>query len=597
MAEFFAELKRRQMFRVAAAYLVVAWLAIQVVNNLSPALRLPEWASSFVVVLLLIGFPVALIFAWVQQMPSQGSPPARNAALDWTFVGALAVVLLFMGYQQLAPFSDRTQQVGVDAARSTSLDPRAGISVAVLPFTNLSSDAEQEFFSDGITEEITGALAKVPDLRVVARTSAFEFKGQNRNIQTIGQQLKATHVIEGSVRKAGDRVRITAQLIDTADGTHLWSDSYDRQLTDIFAIQEEIARAISASLRMPLGLRAGENLVNNRGIDPDSYQQYLRAKALYRARGLANLNTAVALAEQVVARNPDHAPAWALLSSAHTVLPNYASLPTLPPAQLFDVLEASRKKAEPAAQKAIQFDASLADGYVALGTVQSRAGKYLQAEELYAKALALDPNLPEALNMYSQMLSYLGDVDKSLVLRRQSLALEPFDPNSNLDLARLLWLSGEDEPALSILRSLDGQNRFIAMVQAGAGRFGEAIDTLSSAPSGAYPPDALAEGVRLLRMAPTEAARENAKPLGLLDFVYLFTGAPDRVLEAYERNVGAGWMSNGQTVFLWHSSFAPARKTERFKALMRNAGMVDYWRAKGWPEFCRPIGADDFACE
>src|SRR4029077_1085500 len=158
------------------------------------------------------------------------------------------------------------------AARAAAASPIGVISLAVLPFVNLSSDKEQEFFSDGITEEITAALAKVPDLRVVARTSAFQFKAQNRDIQGIGQQLHATHLIEGSVRKAGTRVRITVQLIKADDGTHIWSEDYNRELTDIFAIQEDIARAITTSLRMPLGLKPGENLVNNRAIGSEDYQ-------------------------------------------------------------------------------------------------------------------------------------------------------------------------------------------------------------------------------------------------------------------------------------------------------------------------------------
>src|SRR6185295_12490998 len=148
---------------------------------------------------------------------------------------------------------------------------------------NLSGDASQDFLSDGMTEEITAALAKVPGLHVVARTSAYQFKAQSRDVQSIGQQLHASHVIEGSVRRAGDRLRITVQLIDAAGGTHLWSETYDRQLTDIFAVQEDIARAVAASLRVPLGLNPGENLVD-RSLDPDSYQQYLRAKQLVRAR-------------------------------------------------------------------------------------------------------------------------------------------------------------------------------------------------------------------------------------------------------------------------------------------------------------------------
>src|SRR5262249_55236284 len=160
------------------------------------------------------------------------------------------------------------------------------ISLVVLPFANMSGDASQEFFSDGMTEEITSALAKIRDLRVVGRTSAFQFKGQNQDLRTIGQQLHATHLIEGSVRKAGDRVRISVQLIKADDGTHIWTEDYDRNLTDIFAIQEDIAQAIAASLRVSLGLSLGQNLVNNRKIDPETYyQQYLHANALLNGRG------------------------------------------------------------------------------------------------------------------------------------------------------------------------------------------------------------------------------------------------------------------------------------------------------------------------
>ena len=149
----------------------------------------------------------------------------------------------------------------------------------------MSGDAAQEFFSDGMSEEITSALAKIPDLRVVGRESAFQFKGEKKDLRAIGQSLNATHLIEGSVRKVGDRVRITAQLVQADNGLNVWTDSYDREMTDVFAIQEDIATAIAGALRMPLGLKQGERLVSNRSIDPESYQQYLRAKAMVRARG------------------------------------------------------------------------------------------------------------------------------------------------------------------------------------------------------------------------------------------------------------------------------------------------------------------------
>ena len=261
------------------------------------------------------------------------------------------------------------------------------------------------------------------------------------------------------------------------------------------------------------------------------------------------------------------------------------------------VAQSTRDKAEPAARKAIQFAPDLADGYRALAALESRSGKFLLAEELYLKALALDPNYPEALEGYSLLIVSVGRVKEGLVMKQQLHALEPFVPVSNRNLAMVLSMTGEDDAALAILKPVN-ENRLVdAIVLAGAGRFEEAADILMTAPSGTYPPDALKEAVRLLRMAPTTSAPQSPVPLGALDFVYLYAGAPGRVLEYYELNFEAGWVTSVPTSWLWHPSYAPARKTERFKALMRKGGMVDYWRERGWPDLCRPMGADDFVCD
>jgi adenylate cyclase len=281
MAGFFAELKRRNIYRVAAAYAVVAWVLLQFVNNISPGLNLPNWAISFVIVLLAAGFPIALIFAWIHELAPEAPGVAGRVAagkMDVVLAGALFAVIGLVSYQQLAPGTRPARQADLEAARAAAATPATAIALAVLPFANLSGDAGQEFFSDGMTEEITSVLAKIPDLRVVGRTSAFQFKGQNRDLRSIGQALSATHLLEGSVRRDGTRLRITAQLIKSDDGVHVWTESYDRELTGVFAIQEDIATAIAGALRMPLGLAPGERLVSNRAIDPESYQSYLRAK-------------------------------------------------------------------------------------------------------------------------------------------------------------------------------------------------------------------------------------------------------------------------------------------------------------------------------
>jgi TolB-like protein/Flp pilus assembly protein TadD len=481
--------------------------------------------------------------------------------------------------------------------------PDAPISIAVLPFANLSSDAEQEFFSDGITEEITSALARIPDLIVIGRTSAFQFKGQNKDLRAIGKALSAGYLIEGTVRKAGDRVRITAQLIRTDSGVHIWTENYERGLNDIFATQEDIARAIAASLRVPLGLPQGENLVTSRSIDPEAHEQYLRAKALLGTRGEGNssVRETVALLETVVARAPNYAPAGALLALAHTYVPRAE------PAYLSGSVEVIRRtvdasfsRAESEAQRAIELDAASADGYLSLARVHEMRGDYLHAEEFFAKALAADPHSPEALSTYANMLAAAGRLKEALAMKRRALALEPFVPAYNSSAAFLLWLNGQDDAAIAMLERMSPSERrtqFLAMMHASAGRYGKAADILLETPSDRYPPGIVEQGANLLRTAPSAAASpQTLAALGNLDFVYLHIGAADRVNDYSERLADIRHLGFVAVAFYWHPSAAPARKSERFKTILRTAGLVDYWRAKGWPEFCRPVGADDFAC-
>jgi TolB-like protein/Flp pilus assembly protein TadD len=602
---FFAELKRRHIYRVAAAYAVVAWVLLQLVNNVAPVLDLPVWVARALLLALVIGFPVALFFAWMRELAhADGATRAATGKFDWCLMGALVAVIALVSYQQLAPVtgSRTAQQAGI-VNGSAGTD---GISVAVLPFVNLSSDKEQEFFSDGMTEEITSALAKIPSLRVVARTSAFEFKGQNRNVQSIGQALHATHIIEGSVRKDGNEVRITAQLIKADDGTDLWTESYNRELKGVFAIQEEIAQAIAASLRVPLGLKAGETLVSNRTGDTESYQDYLRAKALVRARGLESLTEAAKLLEQVVARDQNYAPAWALLAETYQLLPNYD------PAFYSGSVEALRRtvqdslpKAEEAARKATALDANSAEAYVALGQVLDKAESHAQAEDAFKRALALDPNNPEALYWFSQTLYGAGRLKEALAVKQRLHTLEPFVPVFNWNLAAVLTANGMPEAAAAILKDIPLKDlpptasntirRYLALAYASQGRFKEAADALTKISRGAYPERMVADAMRLLRSAPAKTASpQDLPPLGTFEFVYLYVGAPDRILELYEGNHEAGYgVSN---VSLWLKAAAPVRKTERFKALMRNIGFVAYWRAKGWPDLCHPTTGDDFEC-
>jgi TolB-like protein/DNA-binding SARP family transcriptional activator len=512
----------------------------------------------------------------------------------WILAGGLAAALVaFFLLYQLAPGT------GTPAAQRQQA---GAISIAVLPFANLSSDPEQQFFSDGITEEITSALARIPDLGVVGRSSAFQFKGENRDLRAVGQSLGATHLIEGSVRKAGDEVRITAQLIQADNGLHVWTATYDRHLTDIFAIQEEIALAIAGALRTPLGLQPGGALVSNRDIDPESYQQYLRARATIRSNQGRGRLAAIGMIEQVADRYPGYAPAWAQLALGYMRMgvgtPDQ-SVP--PPATVEERRRAEQEwllKAEAAARRAIELDANLADGYTLLGVTIVLRGNYLQADELFSKALALDPFHPEAMHFYAILLSGVGRVKDALAMRERLISIEPLIRVYNGNIETLFWIVGQTDAAIASA----GARRLsaaLARMYSAQGRYAEAAGALMMIPPGSPPEGMVEEAVRLLRTAPAAAASPQSLPRldGNLGFVYLHVGAPERTLQPLEDDLAAGSLVPLSIAPFWHPSYAPARKTERFKAFARSAGLVEYWRAKGWPEFCGPVGADDFTCE
>jgi TolB-like protein len=599
MAKFFAELKRRQIYRVAAAYAVVAWLLLQLVNNVTPLMRLPDWAGSFFLTALIVGFPVALLFAWIQQLaPGGESSKTTTGKLDWVLIGALIVVIGLVSYQQLASNGAITAQPqpGVDAAKAAAASPTTGISLAVLPFSNLSGDPNQEFFSDGMTEEITSALARIPDLRVVARTSAFEFKNQNRNIQSIGQQLNATHLIEGSVRKAGERVRITVQLIKADDGTNMWSENYDRELTDIFAIQEEIGRSIATSFNMRLGLAPGQNLVADRPKDQETYELYLKGVTALRTRSRQELN----LLEQVVARDPNFAPGWAKLSQARLEMRTYFERQG-DPSKMLPLMNG----AEEAARKAIALAPNYAGGYAALAATMANRGKWLEAMDFFKQGLERDPEEPELLNSYSMTLIKLGYVKQSLAAHERVILVEPLVPLYNRQTAQALMANGDVDAGLSEFQRLDrGRSAplFLWAALAHHGRFAEAADALlkggpSTNTSGPYAQPLVEAAAQVMRAQASKTRTPAELPdfFSELNFVYAYAGTPERMLDWPEAALKEA--EYRPLNFIWWPLPSSVRKTERFKTLMRDAGIVDYWKARGWPDLCKPVGANDFACE
>jgi TolB-like protein len=517
-------------------------------------------------------------------------PHPRSAAV----AGLLLLVVAYGSYWLSTTRDARPAAATTDSPAQPA--PASELSIVVLPFTNLSGDDAQAYFSDGMTEEVTAALVKVPGLRVVARTSAFQFKDQGQDVRAVARSVGASHLVEGSVRRDGARVRVTAQLVEAESGTHLWAESYDRDYDNMFAIQDDIAKAIAVALRIPLGLQVDSERIG----DLDTYQKFLRARAMVHTRGYGSLAEATVLLEQVVDADPWYAPAWAYLAQSYVFALNYH------PAWLSGDFEALRPvvavsmpKAERAARRAVELDPNLADGHAVLGLTLELRGDLMAAEDLYRKALVLDPANPDALHFYSRLQAEVGRFKEALVMRQQLQVLDPFVPVYNQVTSWLHWVSGETDAAFALDAALPAFYRGYSSPRllASLGRYEEAAALIRTNPAGMFEPGVVEAAADLLRSAPTPAASSEALPsLGWFNFVYVHVGALGRTLEFYEGGVDVGYSVSISNFLLWHPYYGALRQTERYKRFMRDRGVVDYWRQRGWPELCRPIG-DDFSCE
>ncbi len=420
---FFDELKRRKVVRLAIVYAAVAFAVIEAADVIVPRLNIPDWTVTVLIVLVLLGFPIALALTWAFDITPRGV--TRTGVLTtgevvvvrrtpWLSPASLMTVVVALAVGGTAGWVLRAG----DRAAASAAGPGDRPSVAVLPFVNMSSDPEQEYFSDGMTEEILNALAKIPELRVAARTSAFAYKGANTDLRQVGRELGVNAVLEGSVRKEGEALRITAQLINVDDGFHLWSETYNRSLQGVFAVQEEIAASIADALRVPLGLGAGQALVPHRTDDFEAYEMYLQARSLYKKRGAA-VERAILLFNQVIERDSSFAPAWAGLAEAYAVLPFYTS------GADSATWENALTEAEIAAVTALELDSAIASAHIAMGNVRRDRWEWEAAEEHYRRALRLDPDYADGLEDLAELLSSMGRREEALVEARRAKDLDP----------------------------------------------------------------------------------------------------------------------------------------------------------------------------
>jgi TolB-like protein/Tfp pilus assembly protein PilF len=590
------ELRRRNIFRVAGVYAVVGWLLAQVAGTLENAIGLPDWFDGFVVATLVIGFPIAILLAWAFEMTPQGVKRTEAVAegesvsaktgqrLDYVIVAGLVLVGSMVVWQQMTTSS---------APKNATA--RMEASIAVLPFVDMSANRDQEYFADGLSEEILNVLAQSGALQVAGRTSSFQYKGQNKDLRAIGETLGVAHILEGSVRTDGDALRITAQLIKAKDGFHLWSATYDRKLEDIFQVQEEIANAIGEALSAPMGVQS-QKLKDNRTDNPEAYKLYLEGKALWMLR-FDNLLPAREKLERAVKMEPDFAAAWAALSLVYEVIPLYFN-----EEQDQGIMrKAYRTKTIRTARRAVELAPDLAVALHAWGNALRMTGQWVAAEDAYRRALAIEPDDHATLEDYSEMLIYLGAHEKGLKLARRALELDPFNPLYRWSVARGLRSIGKQNEAIVMLALLVGNwpyaTEMIMSIQIEAGEYDEALATLKK--YGSFSPKIKTIYLALIEQAknpqPGFQIPEAANSIWVLVEAHYAALGPEHLLDMLERyaalglDINVGPMQDTATL-------ASVRGNPRFKQLVEALDFPAYWRERGWPKHCQPVGDDDFEC-
>jgi TolB-like protein/lipoprotein NlpI len=424
---FLAELKRRNVLRMAGLYVVGAWLVVQVVSTMLPIFGAPDWLSRSIVVLLAIGFVPALLFSWVFQLTPEGlrldhrveaSASISNDTgrrMDRAIIVALVLALGYFAVDKfvLAPRREAQSRQQADAAGARPGFPAH--SVAVLPFADMSPAKDQEYMSDGLAEEVLNLLAKVPQMQVTSRSSAFSFKGKNVEIAEIARRLHVGHVLEGSVRKAGNRLRVTAKLIDARTDTEVWSEEYDRPLDDIFAVQDEIAAAVVGQLKITLLGEAPKSKV----VDRKAYALFLQARPLSRLHTADGYEKSNALYLQGLAIDPDYAPAWDGLAYNYRRQANNGMRPSAEGYRL----------AREALDKALAIDPDYAPSIAALGRIAlDHDGDLTSAARNLERALALEPTNSDIIYTAARVAESLGRLDLSSRLDQYALSHDPLNP-------------------------------------------------------------------------------------------------------------------------------------------------------------------------
>jgi serine/threonine-protein kinase len=453
IGSFFAELKRRNVYKVAVAYAVVAWLLVQAASILLPTFEAPAWVMKAFVVFLGLGFVISVMISWAFEATPEGLkrteelPPDVAAALPtWsprkfaTFIGAVAVIAAgLLAYQFMRPKSMPADRRSEAATAAPAISHK---SIAVLPLLNESGDPKDEYFSDGLSEELIAALAQIRELKVIGRSSSFRFKDRKEETKTIGEKLGVATLLEGTVRKQGERVRIVAELINAADGIELWTRTFDRELKDIFAVQEEIAAAVASSLKVALLGSDERSSAKPATRNAEAHNAYLLGHYHFQRRNLEDHRKAVGYFDEAIRLDPDYALAYAERSEAWTLI-----------GDLSGQGKTAWPKAREDAEKAVAIAPTLAEAHAALGWVRFFAEwKFAEGLSELNRAKELSPANPTANDLLARVVVYLGKPEEAEKQCRQAVELDPLAFPAQNNLARVLFFRGKLDEADAIAR-------------------------------------------------------------------------------------------------------------------------------------------------
>jgi TolB-like protein/Flp pilus assembly protein TadD len=581
MNRFFAELKRRHVYRVAIAYGVVAWLLIQVATQVFPFFEVSNFVVRVVVAASVLGFPVALIIAWAFEMTPEGLKRADDVAPDdyiprWSTRKFAALVVSVAILAAGVPLVHVLRKKPAFLSRVNAASALAQKSIAVLPLLNESSDPDDEYFSDGLSEELIADLAQVKGLKVIGRSSSFRFKNKKEDSKTIGEKLGVSTLLEGTVRKQGDQVRIVAELVNAADGTELWTRTFDRELKDIFAVQAEIAEAVATSLELTV-LGGKESSAKNAATKSmEAHNAYLQGHFYFERGNLGDYRKSVGFFEQATRLDPDYALAYAERAEAW--------------AWIGDLSSGKQKEAWTAAgsdaEKAVAIDPGLAEAHAALGWVRFFIEwKFAEGLAELARAQQLSPWNPTANDLMARVVVYLGQFQEAEKLARQAVEFDPLAYQARTSLARILFTEGKlDEAEASARKAAElqpaaaGNHRWQVLVAIQRGDGEAALREAQLEPNEGYRRFelALAHYARGERRAADEALAELiAKDRDFLAYqiaeVYAWRGETDKAfdwLQVSLDNHDTGTLSTFINPFM-----RGLRHDARYKSLLTKIGL------------------------